>query len=93
MQTIDLQLYEEAMLIPNLCHTSVAKGAFSIAHVVRFFGEKRKDDNLETAENIAKAWKALYNPLNACGERSYAFIGIFCQILRIIWKTSLLLII
>ncbi|CAG9532540.1 unnamed protein product [Cercopithifilaria johnstoni] len=69
------KLYEEAMLIPNLCHTSVAKGNFSTAHAVRLFGEKRKDDNLVTAETIAKAWKALYNPLNACGERSYAFIG------------------
>ncbi|KAL3982020.1 tRNA synthetase class II core domain (G H P S and T) family protein [Acanthocheilonema viteae] len=69
------KLYEEAMLIPNLCHASVPKGDFSTAHAVRFFGEKRKDDNLETAETIAKAWKALYNPLNACGERSYAFIG------------------
>ncbi|EFO27750.2 seryl-tRNA synthetase [Loa loa] len=69
------KLYKEAMLIPNLCHPSVAKGNFLNAHVIRFFGEKRKDDNLETAETIAKAWKALYNPLNACGERSYAFIG------------------
>ncbi|VDK82066.1 unnamed protein product [Litomosoides sigmodontis] len=69
------KLYEEAMLIPNLCHTSVKKGSLSTAHAVRFFGEKRKGENLETAETIAKAWKALYNPLNACGERSYAFIG------------------
>lgn len=64
------------MLIPNLCHTSVVKGNLSTVHAVRFFGEKRKGDNLETAETIANAWKALYNPLNACGERSYAFIGI-----------------
>lgn len=77
---LNLQLYEEAMLIPNLCHTSVAKGNFSSANVVRCFGKKRKDGNLETAESIAKAWKTLYNPLNACGERSYAFIGTFFQI-------------
>lgn len=63
------------MLIPNLCHPSIAKGGSSNAHVVRFFGKKRVDDNLKTAEIIAKAWKALYNPLNECGERSYAFIG------------------
>ncbi|KAM3726450.1 Serine--tRNA ligase [Dirofilaria immitis] len=69
------KLYEEAMLIPNLCHTNVAKGNLSNTCAVRFFGEKRKDGNLETAETIAKAWRALYTPLNACGERSYAFIG------------------
>ncbi|VDM11478.1 unnamed protein product [Wuchereria bancrofti] len=74
-QSLWNKLYEEAMLIPNLCHPSVAKGSFSNVHAVRFFGKKRKDGNLETAETIAKAWKALYNPLNACGERSYALVG------------------
>uniref|UniRef100_A0A915Q0L6 serine--tRNA ligase n=1 Tax=Setaria digitata TaxID=48799 RepID=A0A915Q0L6_9BILA len=69
------KLYEEAMLIPNLCHTAVIKGSWSSAHTVRLFGNKRSDGNLETAETIAKAWKTLYNPLNACGKRSYAFIG------------------
>ncbi|VDK65157.1 unnamed protein product, partial [Gongylonema pulchrum] len=56
-----------------MCHSEVVKG--SRARVVLLFGEQRNEGNLQTAENIAKAWKALYNPLVACGERSYALIG------------------
>ncbi|VDN03000.1 unnamed protein product [Thelazia callipaeda] len=69
------KFYEEAALIPNMCHASVVKGDMSKAKIVRLFGERRNDTNLKTAESIMKAWKALYSPLNACGERSYAFIG------------------
>ncbi|MCP9266096.1 Serine--tRNA ligase, mitochondrial [Dirofilaria immitis] len=44
------KLYEEAMLIPNLCHTNVAKGNLSNTCAVRFFGEKRKDGPLADLE-------------------------------------------
>lgn len=69
------KFYEESMKIPNMSHPDVVNGDITSARITRIFGNKRENDNLQTAENIAKAWKALYNPVNACGERSYAFIG------------------
>uniref|UniRef100_F1L4J9 serine--tRNA ligase n=1 Tax=Ascaris suum TaxID=6253 RepID=F1L4J9_ASCSU len=70
------KLYEEALLIPNMSHPNAPRGDESCARLVRTFGSAKRDSNgLFTAEKIAQSWRSVLYPREACGSRSYAFIG------------------
>lgn len=75
------QLYQEALLIPNMCHPDVPTGPEAAAKVVREFGgDRREGSSLVTAEIIGNYWKSVIYPREACGNRSYAFIGLCCVV-------------
>uniref|UniRef100_A0A0M3JAQ5 serine--tRNA ligase n=1 Tax=Anisakis simplex TaxID=6269 RepID=A0A0M3JAQ5_ANISI len=65
-------------LIPNTSHPNAPRGDESCARVVRTFGSKKRDSDLQrflTAEQLAQSWRSVIYPREACGSRSYAFVG------------------
>ncbi|CAI5448296.1 unnamed protein product [Caenorhabditis angaria] len=69
------ELYEEALLIPNMTQDGVPKGSENEAKTIAEWGEKREDEALLTAEKLVQSWRALLHPNEACGQRSYVFLG------------------
>ncbi|VDD92017.1 unnamed protein product [Enterobius vermicularis] len=85
------KLYQEALLIPNMCHPDVPTGPEAAAKVVREFGgDRREGSSLVTAEIIGNYWKSVIYPREACGNRSYAFIGPLAELeralIRYVWN-------
>ncbi|CAO4374599.1 unnamed protein product [Caenorhabditis nigoni] len=68
------ELYDEAILIPNMTQDGVPKGSEENAKKVSEWGEKREDDCL-TAEKLVQNWRSLLHPTDASGQRSYVFLG------------------
>ncbi|EFO92942.1 CRE-SARS-1 protein [Caenorhabditis remanei] len=68
------ELYDEAILIPNMTKDGVPRGGEENAKKVAEWGEKREDDCL-TAEKLVQTWRSLLHPTDASGQRSYVFLG------------------
>ncbi|VDM41869.1 unnamed protein product [Toxocara canis] len=77
------RFYEEALLIPNTSHPDAPRGDESCARTVRTFGPiKRGSNKLLTAEKLVQSWRSVLYPREACGSRSYAFIGALADLER-----------
>ncbi|CAP22951.2 Protein CBR-SARS-2 [Caenorhabditis briggsae] len=68
------ELYDEAILIPNMTQDGVPQGSEENAKKVSEWGDKREDDCL-TAEKLVQNWRSLLHPTEASGQRSYVFLG------------------
>ncbi|EGT48493.1 hypothetical protein CAEBREN_28861 [Caenorhabditis brenneri] len=68
------ELYDEAILIPNMTKDGVPRGGEENARKVSEWGDKREDDCL-TAEKLVQSWRSLLHPTDASGQRSYVFLG------------------
>ncbi|CAB3406565.1 unnamed protein product [Caenorhabditis bovis] len=68
------ELYDEAMLIPNMTADGVPRGGMEEARLVAEWGTKR-EDNCLSAEKLVQSWRSLLHPNEACGQRSYVFLG------------------
>uniref|UniRef100_A0A8R1HYV2 serine--tRNA ligase n=1 Tax=Caenorhabditis japonica TaxID=281687 RepID=A0A8R1HYV2_CAEJA len=68
------ELYDEALLIPNMTQDGVPRGGEENAKVVAEWGEKR-EDNCLAAEKLVQNWRSLLHPTEASGQRSYVFLG------------------
>ncbi|MFH4977375.1 hypothetical protein AB6A40_004084 [Gnathostoma spinigerum] len=70
------KFYDESSRIPNMSHNCAPVGDESKVETVRVFGGiKRESKHLVTAERIARSWRSVLYPRQACGSRSYAFLG------------------
>lgn len=68
------ELYDEALLLPNMTQDGVPRGGEENARTVAEWGEKREDECL-TAEKLVQSWRTLLHPTDASGQRSYVFLG------------------
>lgn len=71
------ELYDEAILIPNMTQDGVPRGSEDQAKIVAEWGEKREDECL-TAEKLVQTWRSLLHPTDASGqlrENSEFFLG------------------
>ncbi|CAJ0601952.1 unnamed protein product [Cylicocyclus nassatus] len=75
--------YEEALKIPNMSSKESPKGPEENAKVMQAWGEKREGDFL-TAEKLVQSWRSLLYPVDACGERSYAFVGALANLEKVV---------
>ncbi|KJH47952.1 putative serine--tRNA ligase [Dictyocaulus viviparus] len=73
--------YAEAMRIPNMSHPDVPKGNYENARVLCSWGKKREDVCM-LAEELIKSWRTLFHPVDASGEKSYAFVGAIANLER-----------
>uniref|UniRef100_A0A914Y3G4 Uncharacterized protein n=1 Tax=Panagrolaimus superbus TaxID=310955 RepID=A0A914Y3G4_9BILA len=72
------ELYDEALLIPNMSDPNVPVGDETHAKIVcENSGPETKIEKPKTAEDIVKGWRAISYPRRPAGSRSYALIGLF----------------
>lgn len=62
-------------MIPNTSHADVPVGSEENAKILSEFGEKKEGQQFLTAEKLVHSWRSLLHPVDACGQRSYTFIG------------------
>ncbi|CAI4225431.1 unnamed protein product [Auanema sp. JU1783] len=81
------EIYDLASDIPNMSIEDVPVGDETNAKILCEWGEKRTG-NLLTAEKLVQGWRALIHPVDACGERSYVFLGALANLERALLKST-----